>query len=116
MTKTELKQVIKETIQKEIQGYSKYTGKTKGLTSDELTLILTKIAKGEPPKSSSDIKENEGKEYEVEYAYRYGKDGDETDFDIINVKATSEEEAIKKAKEGAGKGAISSSFEIRKRK
>jgi hypothetical protein len=47
MTKTELKQTIKEVIQEEIQGYSKYLGKTKGGTSDEFMQILTKIAKGE---------------------------------------------------------------------
>jgi hypothetical protein len=110
MTKTELKQLIKE----EIQGYSKFLGKTKGLTSDELTRILTKIAKGEPSEPSSDIKENEEKEYEVEYAYRYGKDGDETDFDTIKIKASSSSEAIEKAKQQARRLAIQSSFEIKK--
>lgn len=34
-------------IQEELQGYSKYLGKTKGGTSDEFMRILTKIAKGE---------------------------------------------------------------------
>jgi hypothetical protein len=116
MTKTELKQTIKEVIQEELKGYSQYTpgGVTKGGTTDDFRQILTKIAKGEPPKSSSDIKENEGKEYEVEYAYRYGKDGDETDFDIIKVKASSPSEAIEKAKQQARRLAIQSSFEIKK--
>lgn len=41
MKKSELRQVIKE----ELQGYSKYLGKTKGGTSDEFMQILTKIAK-----------------------------------------------------------------------
>lgn len=35
-------------IQEELQGYSKYLGKTKGGTSDEFMQILTKIAKGRP--------------------------------------------------------------------
>jgi hypothetical protein len=42
MKKSELRQIIKE----ELQGYSKYLGKTKGGTSDEFMQILTKIAKG----------------------------------------------------------------------
>ena len=42
MKKSELRQIIK----KELQGYSKYLGKTKGGTSDEFMQILTKIAKG----------------------------------------------------------------------
>jgi hypothetical protein len=36
-----------ELIREELQGYSKYIGKTKGGTSDEFMQILTKIAKGE---------------------------------------------------------------------
>jgi hypothetical protein len=118
MTKTELKQTIKEIIQEEIQGYSKYIGKTKGLTSDELTRILTKIAKEEPSveTSSSNIKESEEKEYTVDYWYRYGKDGDDKEMDDITVKASSEAEALEKAKQQARRGAMSSSFEIRKRK
>lgn len=140
MTKTELKQAIKEIIQEEIQGYSKYIGKTKGGTSDEFMQILTKIAKGEDKYEGDPIKgnaildkanpdnvqrilrgekpvyEGEEKEYVVDYWYRYGKYGDDKEMDDITVKATSEEEAIKKAKEGARKGAMSSSFEIRKRK
>jgi hypothetical protein len=69
------------------------------------------ILRGEKP-----MNEGEEKEYTVDYWYRYGKDGDEKDMDDITVKASSEEEAIKKAKEGARRGAMSSSFEIRKRK
>lgn len=41
MKKSELRHIIKE----ELQGYSKYLGKTKGGTSDEFMQILTKIAK-----------------------------------------------------------------------
>lgn len=60
------------------------------------------------------LKENtEEKTYEVNYWYRYGKDGDEKEQDDIEVKASSESEAIKKAKDKARKGAISSSFEVK---
>ena len=38
------------------------------------------------------------------------------DYDEIKVKASSELEAIEKAKQGARKGAMSSSFEIKKGK
>jgi len=69
------------------------------------------ILRGEKP-----MNEGEEKEYTVNYWYRFGKDGDDKDYDDITVKASSEEEAIKKAKEGARRGAMSSSFEIRKRK
>ena len=43
MKKSQLVKIIKE----ELQGYSKYLGKTKGGTSDEFMQILTAIAKGE---------------------------------------------------------------------
>ena len=133
MKKSELRQIIKE----ELQGFSKYIGKTKGLTSNELSQILTKIAKGQDEdkyqgdpekgnkildkanpenvarilKGEKPIYESEEKEYIVDYWYRYG---DEKEMDDIKVKATSEEEAIKKVKEQARKGAMSSSFKIRK--
>lgn len=42
MKKSELTKVIRE----ELQGYSKYLGKTKGGTPDEFMQILTRIAKG----------------------------------------------------------------------
>ncbi len=54
--------------------------------------------------------------YEVEYSYRYGKDGDDTDFDTIEVKATSETDAIKKAKEKARRLSIQSSFKAKLKK
>lgn len=41
------KSQLKKLIQEELQGYSKYLGKTRGGTSDEFMQILTKIAKGE---------------------------------------------------------------------
>jgi hypothetical protein len=43
MKKSQLVKLIKE----ELQGYSKYLGKTRGGTSDEFMKILTKIAKGQ---------------------------------------------------------------------
>lgn len=42
MKKSQLVKLIKE----ELQGYSKYIGKTKGGTPDEFMQILTKVAKG----------------------------------------------------------------------
>jgi hypothetical protein len=68
------------------------------------------ILRGEKP-----MKEGEEQEYTVNYWYRYGKDGDDDEMDDIKVKAASEEEAIKKAKEGARKGAVSSTFKVRKK-
>ena len=58
----------------------------------------------------------EEKTYEVNYWYRYGKDGDEKEQDDIEIKAVSEAEAIKKAKEKSRKGAINSSFEAKIKK
>jgi hypothetical protein len=72
---------------------------------------IARIMKGEKP-----IYEAEEKEYTVDYWYRYGKYGDDKEMDDIKVKASSEAEAIEKAKQGARKGAMSSSFEIRKAK
>ena len=69
------------------------------------------ILRGEKP-----MKEGEEKEYTVDYWYRYGKDGDDKEMDDITVKASSEAEALEKAKQQARRGAMSSSFEIRKRK
>jgi hypothetical protein len=67
------------------------------------------ILRGEKP-----MKEGEEKEYTVDYWYRYGKDGDDKEMDDITVKASSEAEALEKAKQQARRGAMSSSFEIRK--
>ena len=50
MKRSQLVNIIKE----ELQGYSKYIGKTKGGTSDEFMQILTKIAKGEDEKYEGD--------------------------------------------------------------
>lgn len=50
MKRSQLVGIIKE----ELQGYSKYLGKTKGGTPDEFMQILTKIAKGEDEKYQGD--------------------------------------------------------------
>lgn len=50
MKRSQLVSIIKE----ELQGYSKYIGKTKGGTPDEFMQILTKIAKGEDEKYQGD--------------------------------------------------------------
>ena len=117
MSKIKLKNILSDLINEELQGYSKYIGKTKGLTSDELSQILTKIVKsGSKDKKEEDLKEGEETEYTVDYWYRYGKYGEDKDSDDIKVMASSETEAIEKAKQQSRKRAISSSFEIRKRK
>jgi hypothetical protein len=69
------------------------------------------ILRGEKP-----MKEGEEQEYVVDYWYRFGKYGDDKEMDDITVKASSEAEALEKAKEGARRGAMSSSFTIRKGK
>ena len=117
MTKSELKEIIRETILTEMEGNSKYYpgGKTPGLTKKVMDTILMNIAKGTDA-PEKEIKEGEEKTYEVTYWYRFGKYGDDKDYDDITVKASSEAEAIEKAKQGARKGAMSSSFEIKKGK
>jgi hypothetical protein len=64
------------------------------------------------------LKEAEEKTYTVDYWYRYtpkGSEDQEKEMDDIEVKATSEAEAIKKAKEKARSGAIESSFEAKEK-
>jgi hypothetical protein len=64
------------------------------------------------------LKEAEEKTYEVTYFYRFtpkGSEDQEKEMDDIEVKATSEAEAIKKAKEKARNGAIESSFEAKEK-
>jgi hypothetical protein len=123
MKKSELRQIIKE----EIQGYSKYLGKTKGLTSNELSQILTKIAKQRPEEEDSEeerarrgnaildkanpenvarisrgekpVYEGEGKQ--EKYKVFFYKGDDDYDWDVM---ATSEEDAINKVQNGEVKG------------
>jgi hypothetical protein len=56
----------------------------------------------------------EEKKYTVEYWYRMGRDMDEKEWDEVIVKASSEEEAIEKAKQEARKSSIKSSFKVKK--
>jgi len=117
MTKSELKEIIRETILTEMEGNSKYYpgGKTPGLTKKVMDTILLNIAKGTDA-PEKEIKEGEEKTYEVTYWYRFGKYGDDKDYDDIIVKASSEAEAIEKAKQQARKGAMQSSFEAKLKK
>lgn len=84
-------------LNEDLEGYSKFIGKTKGLTPEELDRILTKIAS-----SSEEIEENKNQEYKVEYWYQYR---DDYDFDTVNITASNEREAIEIAKKQAPRGA-----------
>ena len=66
---------------------------------------LKSIKGWEKPEGS--VMEAEEKEYEVGYWYRSGKYGDDKDYEVWKGKASSEEEAIKKAKEDAPRSAYS---------
>ena len=55
MKRSELREIIREAL----QGYSKYTGKTQGGTTDDFRNILTKIAKGvDTPYEGDPVKGN----------------------------------------------------------
>lgn len=116
MKRSELREIIREAL----QGYSKYTGATQGGTSADFMKILTAIAKGEKSQveRGNDIldranqdnvdkitrgekpvyEEQELQNYLVHY--RIGED----DEDDVEVKATSPEEAIEKARAGKTAG------------
>ena len=116
MKRSELREIIREAL----QGYSKYTGKTQGGTSADFMKILTAIAKGEKSQveRGNDVldranqdnvdkitrgekpvyEEQELQNYLVHY--RIGED----DEDDVEVKATSPEEAIEKARAGKTAG------------
>lgn len=106
MTKLKLKNILSELL-KEI-------GETHPVHKDINDKLLQIAKRGSDAEERENVKEGEEKEYTVEYWYRYGKDGDDKDYDEIKVKASSESEAIEKAKQGARSKAISSSFEIKK--
>jgi len=59
-----------------------------------------------------ELSESEEEEYTVGYWYRSGPKGDEKEHDTVKVKATSEKEAIEKAKKQAGRGRIDSTFKV----
>ena len=86
MTKSELKEIIRETILTEMEGSSKYYpgGKTPGLTKKVMDTILMNIAKG----GVNDVKKDEEKIYTVYFTY--GVD----DNDDVDVKANTPEEAV----------------------
>lgn len=116
MKRSQLREIIREAL----QGYSKYTGKTQGGTSADFMKILTAIAKGEKtqvdrgndvldranPDNVDRITRGEKPVYEEQELqnylvhYRVGED----DEDDVEVKATSPEEAIEKARAGKTAG------------
>lgn len=111
MSKLKLKNILSELL--------KEMGETHPVhkkINDKLMQIAKRGSEDEEDKKEESITEAEEKEYTVNYWYRFGKYGDDKDWDDITVKASSEAEAIEKAKQGARKGAMSSSFEIKKAK
>jgi hypothetical protein len=142
MKKSELKQIIKEEIQKTMLVDRIYNALSeidefKQLGMDQQGELVTQIEdlfteynlnESEFDKAMDKFKEKIGfkkpdpsiknvmreKEYEVEYWYRFGKYGDDEDNEVIKVKAPSEKEAIEKAKKEARKNAIASSFKVKK--
>ena len=116
MTKTELKEIIKETILTEMEGSSKYYpgGKTPGLTTKVMDTILMNIAKGNgAPKEEKPKEINEGEEKTYEVTYYIAKNDDDLDYDKT-VKATSETDAISKVKATAPRNARAFSAKLKK--
>ncbi len=104
MKRSDLKKIIKEEIRSVLENE----------VHDKMMQTL-KDKIGFKPKtgpSRNKIVPAEEKEYSVQYWYRYGRNADEQDPEIVKVMATTEEEAIKKAKEKAPRSAIESSFKI----
>ena len=89
MKRSELKQIIKEEIRNILE-------------NEDPTNVGMKKAVGfkEPtgPRKTKIVPAKE-KKYEVSFWYRHGKGGDEKDNKTIKVEASTEEEAIKKAKD-----------------
>ena len=111
MSKLKLKNILSELL--------KEMGETHPIhkkINDKLMQIAKRGSEDEEDEKEESITEAEEKEYTVNYWYRYGKYGDDKEWDDIKVMASSEAEAIEKAKQGARKGAMSSSFEIKKAK
>jgi hypothetical protein len=83
-------------------------------TTDPISKALADKVGVKPTTAKNVMKE---KEYEVEYWFRFGRDGDEKDNDIIKVMApvkASDDEIIKKAKEEARRNYINSSFKVKR--
>lgn len=108
MSKLKLKNILSELL--------KEMGETHPVHKDINDKLLQIAKRGSEDEKEENLKEAEEKEYTVNYWYRFGKYGDDKDWDDIKVMASSEAEAIEKAKQGARKGAMSSSFEIKKGK
>ena len=109
MSKLKLKNILSELL--------KEMGETHPIhkkINDKLMQIVKRGSESEEDEKEESITEAEEKEYTVYYWYRYGDN--EKDWIDVKVKASSETEAIEKAKQGARKGAMSSSFEIKKGK
>lgn len=108
MSKLKLKNILSELL--------KEMGETHPVHKDinDKLLQIAKRGSEDEKEEKEEIKEGEEQEYTVYYWYRYGDN--EKDWIDVKVKASSEAEAIEKAKQGARKGAMSSSFEIRKKK
>ena len=102
MKRSDLKNIIKEEIRSVLEN------------EDPINIGMKKAIGFEPRTgpSRNKIVPAEEKEYSVQYWYRYGKNADEQDPEIVKIMATTEEEAIKKAKEKAPRSAIGSSFKI----
>jgi hypothetical protein len=119
MKLSELKQLIKEEIQAALNENTprtsvRYNGIDYEVIEDYGTAVKVKMGSKvrtlnnsqltqsvEKEKKYSSVKEAEEKEYKVEYWYRFGKYGDDEDYEVVKVMATSEEEAIEKAKQEA---------------
>jgi len=113
MSKLKLKNILSELLKEMGETHPVHKN-----INDKL-LQIAKRGSEDEKEEKEEIKEGEEQEYTVDYWYRYipkGSDDLEKEMDDIKVKASSESEAIEKAKQLAKKGAMSSSFEIRKRK
>ena len=143
MKKSELRQLIREEIQKTMLVDRIYNALSeidefKQLGMDQQGELVTQIEdlfteydlnESEFDKAMDKFKEKVGikpttsknvmreKEYEVEYWFRFGKSGDEKDNDVIKVMApvnASDDEIIKRAKEEARRNYINSSFKVKR--
>jgi len=111
MSRIKLKSIVSEIIKEMVDTHPIHKK-----INDKLMQIVKRGSESEEDEKEESITEAEEKEYTVHYWYRYGKYGDDKEWDDIKVMASSDTEAIEKAKQQARKGAMSSSFEIKKRK
>ena len=109
MSRIKLKSIVSEIIKEMVDTHPIHKK-----INDKLMQIVKRGSEDEEDEKEESITEAEEKEYTVYYWYRYGDN--EKDWIDVKVKASSEAEAIEKAKQGARIGAMSSSFEIKKEK